>query len=217
MLGPNVNDSREPFDPLSGTSTTLLRNAVAADELAWNELVEKYADAIYGWCRHCGVPRGDATDVVQDVLETLARSLGRFRNDRDNDTFRGWLRQITISRSIDHLRRLDRDVAVAEGGARARTLLGLHPSAAEEQSSVLNRKLARLNWLREGISDRDWTICCELLHGTATGPELAARFSLQLDYVYVIKSRVIKRLRAKREARNHEDAGAAGTSLPFPD
>jgi RNA polymerase sigma factor (sigma-70 family) len=186
MKGSNVNDSRGPHDGLSGTSTSLLRKAVAADQAAWNELVDKYAGTIYSWCLKYGVSPNDARDVVQEVLSAVMANLEQYRHDRDTDTFRGWLRQITARKVLDEERRRKRRVGVAEGGSEALVRLYRLPSPREDEAN-----------------------------GTSTAHELAARYELKLASVYVIRSRVLRQLRANRQATNHEDArGSASAPMP---
>ncbi len=214
MTGPNVNDGRGPHDGLSGTSTSLLRKAVAADQSAWNELVDKYANTIYSWCLKYGVPPNDARDVVQEVLSAVMANLEQYRHDRDTDTFRGWLRQITARKALDEERRRKRRVGVAEGGSEALVRLHSLPSPREEEGD-LDWRQAEIDRLRAEVSDRDWIICREMVNGTSTAHELAARYDLKLATVYVIRSRVIRHLRANRQATNHEDASGSA-SAPMP-
>lgn len=214
MKGPNVNDSRGPHDGLSGTSTSLLRKAVAADQAAWNELVDKYAGTIYSWCLKYGVSPNDARDVVQEVLSAVMANLEQYRHDRDTDTFRGWLRQITARKVLDEERRRKRRVGVAEGGSEALVRLYRLPSPREDEAD-LDWRQAEIDRLRAEVSDRDWIICREMVNGTSTAHELAARYELKLASVYVIRSRVLRQLRANRQATNHEDArGSASAPMP---
>jgi RNA polymerase sigma-70 factor (ECF subfamily) len=216
MSDRNVNDSRASFGPLSGTSTTLLRKAVAEDRQAWNDLVKKYGAAIYMWCRKYCSDRHDAKDVAQEVVAAAYQNLGRFRHDRDSDTFRGWLRTIATNKARDEARRRRRRLAIAEGGSDAQVRLTGHADEPEEETSIVQQHLTELEALRQGINDRDWTICSELLNEVSTPKELAERFELSLDNVYVIRYRVIKRMRAKREAMKNETAGGtAEHSVPY--
>ena len=65
----------------SRTSTSLLLRAQADDEDAWRQLVETYSRRIYRWCRQAGLQPADAGNVVQEVLQALARKLPDFRRD----------------------------------------------------------------------------------------------------------------------------------------
>jgi len=215
MSDRNVNDSRASFDPLSGTSTTLLRKAIAEDREAWNDLVKKYGGAIYRWCRKYCSNRSDAKDVAQEVVTAAYLNLSRFRHDRDSDTFRGWLRTIATNKSRDEVRRRRKRLALAEGGSEAQARLTGHAGERDEETTNLRRSHAKLDLLRQGVSDRDWTICSELVNEISTPQELANRYDLSTDYIYVIRYRVLNRMRAKREAMKNETAGGtAEHSVP---
>jgi RNA polymerase sigma-70 factor (ECF subfamily) len=195
----------------------LLRKAIAADREAWNDLVKKYGGAIYKWCCKYCPNHSDAKDVAQEVVTAAYLNLGRFRHDRDSDTFRGWLRTIATNKSRDEARRRRRRIAHAEGGSEACERLAGHAEGVED-TSMVHRHHAELDLLRQGVSERDWTICTEQLNEVSTPQELAKRFGLSLDNIYVIRYRVLKRLRAKREAMKNEAAGGtAEHSVPSPE
>ena len=96
----------KPYDAeYSATSTELLRQARANDQTAWQELVELYSRRMYRWCRRAGLQPADASNIVQEALQSVAKKLGDFRRDRPGDTFRGWLRRITDNKIRDHFRK----------------------------------------------------------------------------------------------------------------
>lgn len=81
---------------------TLIDKALDGDERAWQQLVGRYQTALYHYClRLCGNP-ADASDLLQDVLLVLCRSLAQFRGD---SSFKTWLFGIANYRAIDMLRR----------------------------------------------------------------------------------------------------------------
>jgi RNA polymerase sigma factor (sigma-70 family) len=80
--------------------TRLIESTQAGDVDAFNMLVERYQNRIYGVClRMLGTPE-DAADVTQESLLAAYRSLRRFQGG----SFVAWLLRIAINRCYDHLR-----------------------------------------------------------------------------------------------------------------
>ena len=48
-------------------------------------------------------------DVFQEVFTSVAQRIGEFHDKNRHSTFRGWLRIITRSRLVDHLRRENKE------------------------------------------------------------------------------------------------------------
>ena len=102
----------------SSTSKSLIGKLRERDDAAWERMVGLYAPLVYHWCRRSNLGPEETADVTQDVFRTVAQSIERFRKDRENDTFRGWLRTIFKSRVVDHVRRNGRQPR-ARGGSEA--------------------------------------------------------------------------------------------------
>ncbi len=82
-------------------------------------MCEIYSPLVYGWVRKAGLREDDAADVVQEVFRIVAGSIERFRNDRPQDTFRGWLLTITRNEIRGWFRRRAKLIDHAEGGSTA--------------------------------------------------------------------------------------------------
>lgn len=98
------------------TSPSLIDQARGHDPEAWRRLTAIYAPLVYGWARKAGVREDDAPDVVQDVFRIVSTSLVRFRRERPEDTFRGWLLTITRNEIRNHFRRRSKEASTGEGG-----------------------------------------------------------------------------------------------------
>lgn len=100
----------------------LIRLRNAQDELAWSEFVEIYGPLIYRYGSWNGLQDADATDLVQEVLREVARSIGRFDYDPHVGKFRNWL--LTIARRVSsRLRRKQNRQPVGSGDSRVMTAL----------------------------------------------------------------------------------------------
>ena len=83
------------------TSLTLLDRVRSRDQDAWQKLLHLYSPLVDRWCGYQGVRGEDLEDVRQEIFQSVASDLPRFRRDRPGDTFRGWLRVITRHKILD--------------------------------------------------------------------------------------------------------------------
>src|SRR5437879_13586561 len=68
----------------------LVRLRDARDDGAWLQFVDLYAPLVYGFARKHGLQDADAADLTQEVLQAVARAIGRLEYDPQRGSFRGW-------------------------------------------------------------------------------------------------------------------------------
>ncbi|MGH2466645.1 MAG: RNA polymerase sigma factor [Candidatus Limnocylindrales bacterium] len=78
----------------------LVRLALAGDLEAFNELVRRYQDFLFGLVARMLDDREAAADVVQEAFLSAYRNLAAFRGG----AFRGWLARIALNAATDVLR-----------------------------------------------------------------------------------------------------------------
>ena len=76
------------------------------DELAWRELVERYARYVTAIVRSYRLGEADAEDIFQDVF---LRTWRRLDDIPGQDSLRGWIGQVTRNLCVDRIRRLRRE------------------------------------------------------------------------------------------------------------
>lgn len=91
---------------LADAEARLIDLARSGDFAAFEELVRRYRNDVYGLSYHFLRNREEAWDVSQEVFIKAHRSLVRFRGE---SSFKTWLMRITANQCKDHLkkRRLD--------------------------------------------------------------------------------------------------------------
>lgn len=190
----------------SSTSRTLIRQAKANDASAWQRLVHTYSRRIYRWCRQGGLQPADASNVVQEVLRSVARKLPDFRHEHATDTFRGWLRRITSNKINDHFRSESKQPVQPRGGTDAHRQLqhvsrlptyeatwetGRPPQAAPGIDP------ATLDAVRSQFSDRDWKMFWRVAVDGQSAVEVGEEFGVTANTVRIVKTRLLKKLRAQ--------------------
>ena len=203
---------------VSRTSSSLLRRAKADDADAWQQLVETYSRRVYRWCRQGGLQPADASNVVQEVLRSVARKLGDFRREKASDTFRGWLRRITQNKLRDHYRNQAKRVDRAMGGTDAHQIIETasetpkvgppsgSPTQTDGDSQVSYSGLNQISHpvvsrVRNEFSDRDWRFFWRVVVDGQSAVDVGQEFNVTANTVRLVKMRILRRLREEFAAQ----------------
>ena len=147
----------------------LVRQCIAGDQLAWQQLVASQHRRIYGICYRFTGSSADAEDLTQDVFLKLYRNLASFDVQKGN--FATWLTTLARNLLVDHFRRtrldrasdsLDASISGDEDGATLASRLADPAPSQETHAAGLELKvriqqaLAQLSpELREAVVFRD--------------------------------------------------------------
>jgi RNA polymerase sigma-70 factor, ECF subfamily len=186
----------------TGTSTGLLYRAVQRQPDAWDNLVSLYGPLVYRWCRRWGLQAKDAENVGQEVFLRVLQGLPAFRHDRPGDSFRAWLRRIARNCYLDHVQRQQR-TALGIGGSESLKRIEQIPddhandedpeATDREDQAVLYQQAVQL--IRREYTQRDWTIFERVVIRGDSPAVVATEMQVSANVVYLIKSRVLHRLR----------------------
>ncbi len=182
------------------TNSSLLQRAQQSDIHAWERLAALYTPLIYRWCRIHGLQPADAENVGQDVLLTLYRSLPAFEIRPENGSFRGWLRTIVINKVRDHARRKSQQAA-AIGGSDSLVILqrvaDSDAAISEPQQEISLLFLRAVELIRSEFSERDWRVFQRVVIDNFPARDVASEMDLTVNTVYLVKSRILCRLKAE--------------------
>jgi len=148
----------------------LVRQCIAGDQHAWQQLVAAQHRRIYGICYRFTGSASDAEDLTQDVFLKLYRNLASFDTQKGN--FQTWLTTLARNLLVDHFRRTRQDRATdsldaslsadGDGGLTlADRLADPHPSQESHAAGLelkvrIQQGLAQLSpELREAVVFRD--------------------------------------------------------------
>jgi RNA polymerase sigma-70 factor, ECF subfamily len=201
-----MNSDREttPGDdgpqPSTATSRSLLGRVKAGEAAAWDRLVSLYAPLVYRWCRRSELPEQEIADVFQDVFQAVAAHVADFRQEREGDTFRGWLRAITRNKVRDHFRRAGREPGGA-GGTEAQVRFAQLPDASPGEDDSDGGRAdpglfgRAMEILRGEFEERTWRAFWLTAVEDQAPADVASELGLSPGAVRVAKSRVLRRLR----------------------
>jgi RNA polymerase sigma factor (sigma-70 family) len=185
---------------VSETPVSLLDRLASRDDAeAWQRFVVLYEPFVRSWLRRDPTLRGDADDLVQEVLAAASRDLPGFQRQRPG-SFRAWLRTITVNRLRARWksRRVD---PLAQAGRASGDLLAelAEPGSAlsrqwdqEHDAHIAHRLLEQVAADFEPSTLQAFEQAT--LHGRKSA-EIAADLNISRNAVLLAKSRVLRRLR----------------------
>ena len=179
----------------------LIRMRNLRDDDAWKEFFESYGPRIFRWCRRAGLQESDASDVTQEVLTRLMRTIQSFDYDSNRGRFRGWLTIVTNNAIRDYVKQ--QRAEVREGNtALLRHLSNLQSaSAIDELAAEIDAESAQ-EILREAevrvqlrVAVETWEAYRMTAVESVKPSVVSEKIGMKTSEVYVAKSRVIRMLR----------------------
>lgn len=210
----NVNDNK--------TSTTFLVRLQDRESGAWKDFMDIYVPLIKFWCRKrkSELTHAERQDILQEVLQSVSSSIGKFDHTREERSFRGWLRRITRNRICDHLREKVKNEPIVGLCNNPDHLNVPVPSPvlpseapeledivdpeeeAGEQRVMLKQVLKRI---RPEFREKSWDVFHLLFIAEKDAPDVAKTMNMKVDAVRQLRSRILKRIREEFASLSIED------------
>jgi RNA polymerase sigma-70 factor (ECF subfamily) len=200
-----VNDS-----PITRASL-LIKIRDRSDHGAWREFMNLYGPVVYGFARKRGLQDADAADLMQDVMRSVANSIGQLDYDRGRGSFKGWLFTVTRNKLLNFVsaRKIRPQ---ATGDSSTNQILNSHPDAkdgSETWELEYQRRLAALAMerIRGEFHESSWQAFWLTAVEGQSAADVSKQISLSTGAIYVAKSRIMARLRDEVEAMRLEEEG----------
>jgi RNA polymerase sigma-70 factor (ECF subfamily) len=182
----------------------LTRIKDGADADAWREFVHLYGPVVYGFARKRGLQDADAADLMQEVLRSVARNVGRMEYDPSRGTFRGWLYTVTRNMIFNFLNG-QRNKPRGSGDPAALERLDEIPARPDDHADERDddweleyrRRLAAraMDVVKGEFQPNSWQAFWRTAVDGRPVRAVAAELGMTLGAVYVAKSRVLARVR----------------------
>jgi RNA polymerase sigma-70 factor (ECF subfamily) len=179
----------------------LLRIADAGDSAAWSEFLAVYEPLVYGLGRRRGLQDADARDLCQEVFRAIATAARRFDPSPEKGSFRAWL--FTITRNLlSNLCRRERCQVSGQGGSDFLRLIETQPAHDEHAWLVEQDYQKRLlqfaaNSVQGEFAATTWQAFWRTAVELRTVGEVAAELGQSPGSIYIARSRVLARLKAR--------------------
>ena len=138
--------------------------------------------------------------MLQETFRAVANSLDRFRKEKPQDTFRGWLHGVTSHKVRDYWRKRAK-TPDAFGASDSTGLFEAIPDVTDESSGSAPKN--ELAWLvqnaalqlKETVVESTWQSFWRTVVDGENPSDVAADLGISVNAVYRAKSRLLKRLR----------------------
>lgn len=192
-------------DELVRTRATLLgRIKNWSDQTSWQEFFDIYWRLIYGVARKAGLSDAEAQDVVQETMVSVAKHMPAFKYDPALGSFKAWLFNLTRWRIVDQMRKrgpIVRRPENDEDPARTATIERIaDPNSpdwaaicdADWAKTVLDAAMARVKYR---LDPQKFQIFDFYVNRQWPAEKVAQTFKVNVNQVYLVKSRVTEMLR----------------------
>lgn len=177
------------------TSLTLIERLKRSDESAWERFVRLYAPLLLHWARRAGFQNADAEDLVQVVLVTVIRRLGKYERRADG-SFRGWL--FTVARNEARDFRTRRATGPLPTSAGIETVPAAPPDAAPDEAEYRRAVAHRaLELVRCDFEPQTWSAFVAFVLNGRPAADVARELGTTPNAVYLARNRVLTRVRAE--------------------
>jgi len=178
----------------------LIRLRDSRNQHAWAEFLQIYEPLISRVVRQRGIQPADVSEVTQEVLMAVARSIHRWESDPEQGSFRGWLSTITRNLVVNFLIKQARHPR-GSGNSDFHRWLEDQPAPEGEISEQfdIERKRQTFRYAAEQVRGEFRAATWQAFWATAvenrTVTEVSAELGVSPGMIYVSRSRVMKRLR----------------------
>lgn len=182
----------------STSSSSLISRVKRQDEVAWDRLVAIYGPTVYHWGLAAGLQSADASDVMQETFEAVARRIKDFCHDASGSTFRGWLWTIYRSKVMNFFREqqtrlpISADYRLEQLEAAVDAQFESVSDQAREKSLLLQRAL---EVIRNDFSEKTWSAFWRSVIENQRTRDIALSLGISSAAVCVARTRVVRRLR----------------------
>jgi len=163
------------------------------DEPHWQRIVAVFTPVLSRWGSRLGVPAADCEDLLQDVYTILFRELPEFRYDPAK-SFRAWLWTVFHRQTLAWRKRQTRNLPLS-----VKQLESLSsPDSVEEATDAEYRRYVIdrvLQVVKTDFPEQTWLIFWQVTVDNRPGVEVAKRFGVTPNAVYLARGRVLARLR----------------------
>lgn len=171
------------------------------DAKSWQSFFDVYSPLLYDFCRKRGLQANDAADVVQETLIRVAKGIRKLDYEPQRGRFRDWLYRIVYN-----------EICRASGRKKNTEEILMETPLAFEADQQWNEHFyesllrTALERIRPKFEEDTWDAFSLVWLQQKPANEVAGLMNRSLDFVYLSKSRVMKRLRLEVE-QLADDAG----------
>ncbi|MEI8213603.1 MAG: sigma-70 family RNA polymerase sigma factor [Planctomycetota bacterium] len=162
-------------------------------------ITKLYTGLVYHWIRKRGLSPEHTEDVSQQVFMAVIHNLKTFHRTKPADSFRAWIRTITRSKIVDHIRKHN-GLEIAFGGDKSLDeVAAIEPDEGEVEDgrdkAILYQKAVQ--FVQGEFADKDCRAFLMLVVDGIAAKDVSQNLGISVNSVYIAKSRILKRLQVE--------------------
>lgn len=153
---------------------------------------------LHSWARKTGLAQSECDDLTQEVLAIVSRKISTFQYDPNKGTFRSWLKTIARRKALE-LKSKNRE-AIADTA-----LLSMKEDEANDLEKSFEQEYNRhivhgmLARVKGSFSELQWNVFLDLAMKQIAAKTVAAKYGISEGNAFVIKGRVLRRLKQESQ------------------
>lgn len=194
-----MTNSKRFTDSPPTRSSLILHLQNARNDAAWREFVMVYESFLVRLITRRGVPTAHVSDVANQVLSAIARSIDQWKDDQQDASFRRWLSRVARNVVMRYMSNERRHVS-AIGGTDAFESLA---QIAEPHDDAIARQYEHelIIWAAEQVKgefiETSWKAFWMTMIEGLTVAEVAETLAVSPGSIYMSRGRILKRIRDK--------------------
>lgn len=194
-----MTNSKRFTDSPPTRSSLILHLQNARNDAAWREFVMVYESFLVRLITRRGVPAAHVSDVANQVLSAIARSIDQWKDDQQDASFRRWLSRVARNVVMRYMSNERRHVS-AIGGTDAFESLA---QIAEPYDDAIARQYEHelIIWAAEQVKgefiETSWKAFWMTMIEGLTVAEVAETLAVSPGSIYMSRGRILKRIRDK--------------------
>ena len=194
-----MTNSKRFTDSPPTRSSLILHLQNARNDAAWREFVMVYESFLVRLITRRGVPTAHVSDVANQVLSAIARSIDQWKDDEQDASFRRWLSRVARNVVMRYMSNERRHVS-AIGGTDAFESLA---QIAEPYDDAIARQYEHelIIWAAEQVKgefiETSWKAFWMTMIEGLTVAEVAETLAVSPGSIYMSRGRILKRIRDK--------------------
>jgi len=200
-----VDEARTGEDSIPTRASLLGRLKNWEDQESWEDFARTYSRLIRGYAIQRGLTESEASEVEQETLLCVAKTIHQFESDPAKGTFKAWLFKLTRWRIADQFRKrlVVASQPPAESSPQDDTPAIERVAADSELDTVWDVEWRRhvldmaMSRVRRRVSPKHYQIFD--LYGVRKLPAIKVARELEVNVVqvYLIYHRLVKRIRSE--------------------
>ncbi len=186
-----------------------IARARAGSAEAWGEIYQRYAGAIFRFCRRVMPTREDAEDATMDIFTKIRGKLDQYDANR---SFQAWLYKVASNHCWDILRRRHVRQDLETGDVESMPLE--HPDPGQLDALIASQSGERVRQALERLPARARMVLVLRYYADMNYDEIAEALGLRRTFVGVVLLRARHQLRdllAPVQGADPKIAGVRGT------